>query len=206
MLELLAVATITILAVISPGADFAMITRYSLLHGRRDGLLAALGIALGVLLHVLYTLLGVGLLLAASPLWLNLLKWLGAAYLVYIGIQTFRSPPLPAQPTAAANLSSRSRWQALRSGLLCNALNPKTTLFVVSTFSQLVSASTPLWQQAAYGLFMSAAHLLWFALVALCLSSASLRARLLQRQQQLNRVIGAILATLGGVLAASSVV
>ncbi|MFC3534054.1 LysE family translocator [Vogesella facilis] len=205
MLELLAVATITILAVISPGADFAMITRYSLLHGRRAGLLAALGIALGVLLHVLYTLLGVGLLLAASPLWLNLLKWLGAAYLVYIGIQTFRSPPLPAHSAAAAK-PCHSGWQALRSGLLCNALNPKTTLFVVSTFSQLVSPGTPLWQQAAYGLFMAAAHLLWFALVALCLSSASLRAQLLQRQQQLNRVIGAILATLGGVLAASSVV
>ena len=67
MIELAAVATITILAVISPGADFAMVTRNSLLYGRSAGLLASLGIALGVQLHVLYTMLGVGLVLQNSP-------------------------------------------------------------------------------------------------------------------------------------------
>lgn len=202
MLELIAVATITLLAVISPGADFAMVSRFSLLHGRRAGLLAACGIALGVLLHVSYTLLGLGLLLAASPLWLGVLKWLGAAYLIHIGIGTFRSPPISDAGQAAQ--TAPGRWQALRSGLLCNALNPKTTLFVVSTFSQVVGSHTPLWQQLGYGLFMSLAHLLWFAVVAIGLSSQAVRSRLLQRQRSLNRGIGSVLTMLGLLLAGSN--
>ncbi|HLL37039.1 MAG TPA: LysE family transporter, partial [Streptomyces sp.] len=66
MTETLAVATITVLAVIAPGADFAMIVRNSYLYGRRTGLLGALGVAAGVLVHVTYTMLGVGLLIASS--------------------------------------------------------------------------------------------------------------------------------------------
>lgn len=202
MLELVAVASITLLAVISPGADFAMVSRFSLLHGRRAGMLAATGIALGVLWHVSYTLLGFGLLLAASPLWLGALKWLGAGYLIHIGIATFRSQPVrdaaPAAQTAPGN------WQALRSGVLCNALNPKTSLFVVSTFSQVVSSHTPLWQQLGYGLFMSLTHLLWFALVAGGLSSQAVRSHLLARQQMLNRGIGSVLTMLGVLLASSN--
>ena len=68
MTELLAVALITILAVISPGADFAMVTRNSLMLSRRSGVLTALGIGLGVTVHVSYTLLGVGLLIRCSAL------------------------------------------------------------------------------------------------------------------------------------------
>ena len=74
MTELIAVAIITILAVISPGADFAMVTRNSYLYGRRAGLLAATGIALGVQVHVMYTMLGVGLLIAKSPILFTAIK------------------------------------------------------------------------------------------------------------------------------------
>lgn len=67
MHELLAVATITILAVISPGPDFAMITRNGYSFGRKTGLISALGIAAGVQVHVVYTVLGVAILITQSP-------------------------------------------------------------------------------------------------------------------------------------------
>ncbi len=81
-----------------------------------------------------------------------------------------------------------------------NALNPKTTLFVLSTFTQIVSPATPLGIQIGYGAFMSAAHLLWFAFVAVVLSSPAVRNRLLQKQQVVNRVIGILLMGLGVML------
>lgn len=93
MTEWLAVITITVLAVISPGPDFAMVTRNSLLLSRRAGVLTALGIGLGVLIHVTYTLVGVGLLIQQS-LWLfNAIKLAGAAYLVYLGVKMLRTRP-----------------------------------------------------------------------------------------------------------------
>ncbi|CAB3939960.1 hypothetical membrane protein [Pseudomonas knackmussii B13] len=75
MTELIAVVTITLLAVISPGPDFATVTRNSLMLSRRAGVLTALGIGLGILVHITYTLIGVGLLIQQS-LWLfNTINW-----------------------------------------------------------------------------------------------------------------------------------
>ncbi|MEU2232672.1 MULTISPECIES: LysE family translocator [Streptomyces] len=197
--QLIAVAVITILAVISPGADFAMTVRNSYLYGRTAGVLAAVGISLGVLVHVTYTMLGVGLLVTRTPMLFTAMKLIGAAYLVYIGYKTF-----VAKAQVDIDLSSDaglSKAGALRTGFLTNALNPKTMLFVLSTYTQVVSADTPLFQQIGYGLFMSLAHLVWFALAAVLFSNQSLRTRLLQRQSVLNKVIGTILVGLGMVLA-----
>ncbi|GAA1353300.1 LysE family translocator [Streptomyces beijiangensis] len=195
MTEVIAVALITVLAVISPGADFAMVVRNSYLYGRTTGLLAAAGVAAGVLVHVTYTMLGVGLLIASSTSLFTALKLVGAAYLVYIGIRTFRT-----RGDLQLDLESKpelSPFGALRTGFLTNALNPKTTLFVVSTFTQVVGPGTPVVQQLGYGLFMSAAHLGWFGLVALFFSDSRLRTAMLRRQKALNRGIGSVLVGLG---------
>ncbi|MCH0539779.1 LysE family transporter [Streptomyces sp. MUM 203J] len=197
--QIIAVAVITVLAVISPGADFAMTVRNSCLYGRTAGLLCALGISLGVLVHVAYTMLGVGLLVSRTPTLFTVMKIVGAAYLVYIGYKTF-----VARTEVDIDLSADkglSRAGALRVGFLTNALNPKTMLFVLSTYTQVVSTDTPVVQQAGYGAFMSVAHLVWFGLAALFFSTESLRARLLRRQAVLNRVIGTVLVGLGVTLA-----
>jgi RhtB (resistance to homoserine/threonine) family protein len=197
--EVLAVAVITVLAVIAPGADFAMVVRNSYLHGRRTGLLGALGVAAGVLVHVTYTMLGVGLLIASSAFLFTVVKLVGAAYLVYIGVRTFRTR---SEVTVDLEHSTElSPLAALRTGFLTNVLNPKTTLFVVSTFAQVVRPGTPVLQQVGYGLFMSLAHLLWFGVVAVFFSHDRMRTLMLRGQRILNKVIGSVLAGLGVSLA-----
>ncbi|MCP9958490.1 LysE family translocator [Streptomyces sudanensis] len=199
MAEIIAVAVITVLAVISPGADFAMIVRNSYLYGRTAGLFAAAGIGLGVLVHVAYTMLGVGLLLSGTPVLFTVVKIVGACYLVWIGYKTFSARAEAADTTTeAADPEPRaSRLQSLRTGFLTNALNPKTMLFVVSTYTQVVHRDTPLAQQAGYGLFMALTHLVWFGLAAGLFSAPALRSRMLRRQKALNRGIGAVLMALG---------
>jgi RhtB (resistance to homoserine/threonine) family protein len=204
MNELLAVAVVTILAVVSPGADFAMVTRNSLLYGRSAGLLASLGIAIGVQLHVLYTMLGVGLIIRNSPQWFSTIQLAGALYLIYIGCQTFTSQP--SKSAKAADSRRLAPLSALRTGFFTNALNPKTTLFVVSVYTQVVRPDTPLSVQIVYGLFMSLAHWAWFSTVTMVFSEEHLRTIMLQRQVHLNRGIGTVLVALGLwlVLAAST--
>ncbi|WP_330960394.1 LysE family translocator [Photobacterium sp. 53610] len=204
MTELIAVAIITILAVISPGADFAMVTRNSYLYGRKAGMLAAIGIALGVLIHVSYTILGVGLVISKSPILFSVIKIVGAVYLIYLGFNTFSTKvKLAIDLTETAAMSN---FQSLRQGFFTNALNPKTTLFVLSTYTQVVNPETPLTLQIAYGLFMSFAHWFWFSLVALFFSQEKLRAAMLNKQIVLNRTIGGILMFLGISLALSPMV
>lgn len=201
MTEWIAVITITLLAVISPGPDFAMVTRNSLLLSRRAGVGTALGIALGVLVHVTYTLVGVGLLIQQSMALFQVLKLVGAAYLIYLGVKMLRTrASAPQADSATAALSDAA---ALRTGFLTNVLNPKTTVFIVSLFMQVVQPDTPLAVQIGYGAFIALAHAAWFSLVALCFSAGAVRARLLAVRHWIDRAFGGLLVGLGLLLAAA---
>lgn len=202
MTELLAVITITLLAVISPGPDFAMVTRNSLILSRRAGVFTAFGIGLGVLIHVSYTLLGVGLLIQQSLFLFNAIKLAGAVYLIWLGIKMLRKK---ADNALADNwVASLSDLAALRTGFLTNALNPKTTIFVVSLFMQVVKPETSLGVQIGYGLFISTAHVVWFSLVALCFSAGKVRDRLLNAHDWIDRTFGVLLIIFGALLAVAS--
>jgi len=198
MNEWIVVITITLLACISPGPDFALVSRNGLLLSRRAGVLTAMGIGLGVLVHVGYTLLGLGLVLQQSPWLFNALKLAGAAYLVYLGIKMLRSRPDVQQPDAAS--PALSDLAALRSGFLTNALNPKTSIFIVSLFMGIVRPDTGLPVQMAYGVFIAGAHVLWFSLVALCFSAGSVREKLLAARQWIDRAFGGLLVGFGVLL------
>jgi len=201
MLELITVATITVLAVISPGADFAAVTRNSMVLSRRAGVLTAMGISLGVLVHVAYSLLGVGLVISRSVLLFSLIKYFGAAYLIWLGAAMLRARPAAAGAAPAAPLTDLG---ALRMGFLTNATNPKTTLFVVSLFSQVISPATPLAVQLGYGAFMSLSHLFWFVLVACAFSSAPAQRAVAAARHHIERAIGGVLVCLGVTLALAS--
>lgn len=203
MQELLAVLTITVLAVISPGPDFAMVSRNSLLRSRHAGLLTALGIGLGVWVHVAYTLLGVGLVIQQSLRLYAALKIVGALYLIYLGWKMLRAPATDAAATDA-DTAELSDFAALRTGFLTNALNPKCTVFIVSLFLQVVQPSTPLAMRIGYGAFVSATHVLWFGLVALLFSGGQLKTRLLRARRWIDRAFGTLLIGFGGLLAGSA--
>ncbi|MCX2886976.1 MULTISPECIES: LysE family translocator [Pseudomonas] len=203
MTELIAVTLFTLLAVISPGADFAMVTRSSYAQGRQAGLAAAVGIALGVQVHVLYTVLGIAVIISQTPVLFMAMKVLGAGYLIYLGYKSLTN-------TGRISLEGGERstatvLQALRIGFLTNALNPKTMLFAISAFTQVVQPGSSLKLAFAYGAFMSLAHWLWFSLVAVFFSSAPLRKAMIDRQLLVDRVIGLALIGLGLTVAVSGI-
>jgi threonine/homoserine/homoserine lactone efflux protein len=101
---------------------------------------------------------------------------------------------------AEASTSAPGAWQLFGSGFLTNALNPKTMLFVVAAYSQVVQAGSSLTANLAYGLFMSLTHWAWFSLVALFFSTQRLRRRMLEKQQVIDKVIGAALIGLAACL------
>ena len=176
-----------------------MVSRNSLLLSRRTGVLTAIGIAAGVCVHVAYTLLGVGLLIQQS-LWLfNLIKLAGAAYLIFLGVKMLRAKPAADEESICQ--PALSSLGALRTGFLTNVLNPKTTIFIVSLFMQVVQPQTPLAVQIGYGAFIALAHALWFGAVALFFSTPAVRDRLLAVRHWIDRVFGGLLVGFGMLLA-----
>ena len=193
MNEIIAIVMITVLAVISPGADFALVSRNSYLYGRQSGLYTAYGIACAVWVHIGYSVFGLSVLKHYLPNLLSVIQYVGALYLIYIGYKTFIQLPVIEQ--SAVRFVQRK--QAFRQGFLTNSLNPKTTLFVMSIFAQLLSKQNQMLSLIGYGVFISTSHLIWFMLVACFCSTPAIRNQILQQQKMINRLIGAILSCLG---------
>ncbi|MDB6094396.1 MAG: rhtC [Verrucomicrobia bacterium] len=205
-LEFLAVAVAHFLAVASPGPDFAIVLRQSLSFGRRTAVWTAIGIGTGILLHVTYSLFGLGLLIRSSPLCFNILKYAGAAYIAWLGIQALRAKP-PATTEASntpASAGAPGAGAAFLTGFLTNALNPKVTLFFISLFVIIVNPLTPKWVQAGYGLWMSLATMAWFSLVAVVFTREGVRRRFLRSGPWIDRVLGVVFLAFAAGLVLSS--
>jgi RhtB (resistance to homoserine/threonine) family protein len=199
MQELLLVAGIHLLAVMSPGPDFAMVMRNSLVYSRRTGILAAAGLGLGILLHVTYSLLGIGLIISQSIVLFNIIKLLGAAYLIYVGIKSLlaRKTLQSAEETIEDKKQDLSTFAAIRLGFLTNALNPKATIFFLALFTQVISPSTPMLAKVLYGAEMSLATFAWFSLVALVLTQKRVSHAFAGIKHHIDRLFGAVLVALG---------
>lgn len=126
-----------ILLTLAPGPDLAFILAQTAKGGRKAGFMAMYGIWVGALSHVALAALGLSAVIAASALAFSFVKYLGAAYLVWLGIQSF----LQKQPdSAVAALPKKSQFSVFQQGMLVAALNPKTAIFFLSFLPQFVVA------------------------------------------------------------------
>ena len=205
--EFLIIATAHLLAVASPGPDFAVVLKHAVTYGRRCAIYTSLGVGTAILLHIAYTLIGVGLVLSQTPWLFDLFKYAAAAYLGYIGFCAIRSaPPKDAvESQNAARYSEISNSRAYWMGFLTNGLNPKATLFFLSLFTLIVSAETPSAVRAIYGVYMALATAAWFSFLSMILTMEKVRLFLLARGYWFDRLMGAILIFLAVKLVFSSI-
>ena len=191
------VAVAHLLAVMSPGPDFAMVTRQTLAYGRSAGLWTAWGIAIGIIFHVSYGLFGLGWLLQRVPALLEVLRYGGAAFLLYMGWGALHSQPRTADPAEEAPAVSISRQRHFGIGVMTNVLNPKATLFFVALFSAVITTQTPLGLRLALGAWIIVSTGAWFSFVATTLGHTRVRAGLRRYAHWIDRFTGAILVALG---------
>lgn len=191
--EFLAVATIHILAVMSPGPDFAVVTKNSLIYSRKSGVLSALGIALGILVHITYSVIGVSLILSKTPVLLTIIKYVGATYLVYLGYLSLTDKYHAAKNAKLDKSHDISPAAAIKMGFITNVTNPNATLFFLSIYTTLIHAETPIFIRTLYGLEMSLATFAWFAIVALAFSLPIIKNKIAGAQFYIEKIMGVIL-------------
>lgn len=140
-MSLLAFLIAAIVLAITPGPGIAYVVARTVAGGRSEGLASCFGTGLGGLLHVLAAALGLSVLVAQSALAFNVVKYVGAAYLVYLGIRLLlrKQPDMAIQPVTPQGVRS-----ALTEGIVVEALNVKTALFFLAFLPQFTSASEPL--------------------------------------------------------------
>ncbi len=197
--EILTVSTIAIFMSISPGADFVMITRNSIFFGRSAGLYSSLGISVAIWIHVAYSIAGLSLIISKSIILFSIIKYLGAAYLIYIGWKTFRSNSKVNNIDNDYRIKKKelSNFSAFKIGFITNSLNPKTTIFFLSIFTQVIDLHTPIYIQLIYGLIISLAHLIWFSFVAFFLSQPILLKKFNRYKNLIEKTVGSVLVIFG---------
>lgn len=199
--EFLLVATAHILAVASPGPDFAIVMRQSLVFGRRPAIATSIGIGLAIYVHVAIALIGVGALIKSTPWLFTTIKIAGALYLGYIGLQAIRAKKSELCPEGTqTSTQEMPLGKAFRQGFITNVLNPKATLFFFSLFTSLISSSTPLKVQALYGVWLTVATALWFVTLSLLLSQKRVRQFFNKFGHWIDRILGVFLIGLALVL------
>jgi threonine/homoserine/homoserine lactone efflux protein len=136
---------VTAVAVLNatPGVDFLLTVSRTLQGGVRAGLAAAAGICAGCVVHALAAAFGLAALLALHPAAFTAIQWVGAAYLVWLGLQMLLSAWRGAPAAAAAVVAPRSAAADFRAGLLTNVLNPKVAFFFLAFLPQFVPADSP---------------------------------------------------------------
>jgi RhtB (resistance to homoserine/threonine) family protein len=192
---------------LTPGPDMAYVVGHSIAHGRRAGVLSALGVSLGGCVHTMACAFGLSALLAESTSAFNVIKWVGAIYLIYIGISTLlirsdvhvvdRAVSLPCVPLGAL----------LVRGFVTNVTNPKVLLFYIAFLPQFVETNSP-HKTVAFFVLGTVMVLLGFlndSVVACC---AAMVASALRKRSTvtrwLNRVVGATFVGMGIRLAAAT--
>ncbi len=185
------------LAVTSPGPNLAITLRNSLVYSRQAGVYTAVGLAAGNCFHATYCLIGIGVIISKSILLFNALKWLGAGYLIYIGIKSLQAKKHVGNVVITQHTQDISHLAAVRMGFLTNLLNPKVTLFFLALFTQIIRPATPLSAQVVYGLTMIGLEFTWFALVAILISQRSIKKLLLSVSHWIERIMGIVLIALG---------
>lgn len=188
----LSVAGICVLGAMSPGPSLAVVMNNTVNHGRKAGLLTALGHGAGVTLYAAITALGLAVVISKSPLLFDVIRYSGAAFLLYLAYKGFTSN---APDNSQAPSTSENR-KGFGSGFLIAALNPKMAIFFLALFSQFVDQQASLGDKFILAATAGGIDTLWYLLVAWGLASPPVLSWLRRHQLTLNRCFAVVIALL----------
>lgn len=226
--EFLTIALVHLVAVASPGPDFAVVVRNSLAYGRRIAIYTSIGIGLAILLHVGYSLVGLSVVIATTPWLFKTFSYLAAGYLLYLAYGALKSgpsqPPVEGEAEVSNNVDNKvdnfdknrlantkaannikaspqiSAQKALWIGFLTNGLNPKATLFFLSLFTAIIDIDTPFSIKLGYGIYLAIATGLWFCFLSYLLSTSKIAQLIGKKGYWLDRAMGVLLVGLAAKL------
>jgi RhtB (resistance to homoserine/threonine) family protein len=194
----LMIGIIALLGAMSPGPDFAIVTKNALQYSRRSAYFTVLGIMSALLIHVTYCILGLGVVIKNSIFLFTLIKYVGAAYLIYLGIKALLNKIEKSTEKKQGSIAHDLKpIEAFKQGFLTNILNPKCIIFILSIFTLVVEPGTPYWAQCIYGAELSFFSGLWFGSFTFFITHPLVYKRIMSIQPVIVKILGVFLIALG---------
>ncbi|WP_410016455.1 LysE family translocator [Sodalis sp. C49] len=191
------VASIATLGMLSPGPDFFLVIRNAARYRKRAAMMTSLGVICGVATHMSYCVAGLAVLITTTPWLFNLLKYAGAGYLIWIGIQALLSRGAGRISLNDAPHQPVSLKTAFIQGYLNNLLNPKATLFFLAVFTQVLQVQSDVAEKLWYAGIILLLALVWWPLLVLLIQSGPVRRALAKTQKLVDKLLGGVLIALG---------
>ena len=190
----LSLALVCLLGAMSPGPSLSVVVRHTVVAGTRAGVACAVAHGCGIFCWALLMVSGLGAILLTQPALFDTVRYLGAAFLFYLGCRAVLSDPMDVSVTEVdARLAGRrAGWE----GFLLALSNPKVAVFFAALFSQFIRPEATLAEQLMIASTAGAIDIMWYIIVAATLSNKMILERVKSRAALLNRCFGAILIVL----------
>ena len=201
--QFFSIALIVLLGAMLPGPDFAIVTKNSIFHSRKSGCFTALGVGAAIAVHMTYCVFGLAFVISGSLLVFGLIKYIGASYLIYLGISMLLSKQSKEifYSDAITKKTKISNFVSFKQGFLCNLLNPKATLFFLSLFTVVIKPSTPFYSEVIYAMEIIIIAIAWFCSLTIILSHARIKHVLEKSGKYIAKSLGIFLIGFGVALA-----
>jgi len=193
--QLLVIIGVTLLVMISPGPDMIIVLRNTMLGGRGGGLRTSAGILTGNLVHISYCVVGIGWLISTSVVAFSVLRYAGAAYLVYLGISALVESGIRLEIEQTDIAVPARGW--FRQGFINNILNPKGTLFYLGVFTMVITPDTTVSVTVLLVAVMMAISAGFWLVFVLTLDHPAVRRFIDRSRRTVNRLFGVLLVSLG---------
>ena len=185
--QILVIVSVTFLVMISPGPDMFLVLRNTFAGGRRAGLQTSMGVLSGNLVHITYCVLGIGVLISQSIVAFAALKYAAAAYLIYLGIMSFRSGDTRLDTNDVEDRRPKRRWFV--QGFVNNLLNPKGTLFYLGVFTTVITPETSASAMLLLIFSMMLVSASFWLVFVFTLDRPTIREFVERSQQTVNRIL-----------------
>ncbi|GGP56136.1 lysine transporter LysE [Shewanella algicola] len=198
---LASLAVIHIVALMSPGPDFAIVVKMATQQTRLTAVYCALGIAAAILVHTLLSLLGISVMIQQSPVAYIVVQLVGSGYLAWMGFgaltSAFKALKLKRQPATVMtspvdNVAQMSSVKGFKIGLYTNLLNPKALIFFITLFTVLITPQVSFTTKTAAAILLFSLSFIWFGLLALVLSKPRIQQKLLAANTIIDLLVGII--------------
>jgi threonine efflux protein len=193
--QILVIVSVTSLVMVTPGPDMVLVLRNTFMSGRLAGLQTSMGILSGNLVHITYCVLGIGLLISQSILAFYALRYAAAAYLIYLGIMSFRSGAKTLDTNDIEGRRPNRTWFV--QGFANNLLNPKGTLFYLGVFTMVITPETSASAMLLLIVRMMLVSASFWLFFVYTLDRPTIREFIERSQQTVNRIFGVLLLLLG---------
>jgi len=193
MISFLSISLFMILAVLSPGPDFIVVTKNTMSYNKQAGSYTAIGVTCGAIILSSVCLSGLILIVLHSSRLFDVLKIIGFAYLSYLGVKLLCSKKEDPFIESYNKSKPIKSFKAFKEGLLVSTLNPKAWLFFATLFTMIVNTTSSIYFQSLYAVEVSVFYFIWFLVVVMLFDHHIFKKRIIKFQFYLKKLFGVLL-------------